>query len=62
MRGEKTMKKEFYGSGYGYTEYKVFDYEGMTDSEIINKCDPNNFGGRVAKYSNGYAIVKVYID
>ena len=56
------MKKEFYGSGYGYTEYKVFDYEGMTDSEIINKCDPNNFGGRVAKYSNGYAIVKVYID
>lgn len=52
---------EFYDRGYGYNEYKVVGYEGMTDKEIVNKCDPNNFGGRVNRY-NGYAIVKVYVD
>lgn len=56
------MKKEIYGKGCGYDEYKVYGYENMTDEEIIDKCDANNFGGRVTRYSNGYAIVKVYID
>lgn len=55
------MKIEFYGRGYNYEEYKVFNCENMTESEIINKCDPNNFGSRVNRY-DGYAIVKVYID
>ena len=50
------------GKGYGYEEYKVYNYAGMTDEEIIDKCDYNNFGGKVTRYENGYAIVKVYID
>lgn len=48
--------------GYGYEVYKVYNYEGMTDKEIIDKCDFCNFGGNVTRYANGYAIVKVYID
>ena len=37
--------------------YGIKNYEGMTDGEIINACDPNNFGGQV--YGN---ICKVYTD
>lgn len=48
-------------SGYGYDEYKVYNFEDMTDEQIIDRCDRNNFGGRVTRY-DGYAIVKVYID
>jgi hypothetical protein len=57
----RLFAKEFYNRGYGYNEYKVVGYENMTNDEIIDKCDPNNFGGRVNRY-DGYAIVKVYID
>jgi len=37
--------------------YEISGTDGMTDKEIINACDPNNFGGMV--YGN---ICKVYID
>ena len=37
--------------------YDISGTDGMTDTEIINACDPNNFGGVV--YGN---ICKVYID
>lgn len=47
--------------GYGYEEYKVYNFENMTDEQIIDKCDCNNFGGRVMR-CNSYAIVKIYID
>lgn len=47
--------------GYGYDEYKVYNFEDMTDEQIIDKCDCSNFGGRVTRY-NGYAIAKVYTD
>ena len=43
--------------GHGFEEYQISGADGMTDSEIINACDPNNFGGHV---SGSY--VKVYID
>lgn len=55
------MKTEFYGRGYNYEEYKVYNCENMTDNEIINKCDPNNFGGCVYRYSD-CVIAKIYID
>ena len=37
--------------------YGIEGYKGMTHDEIINACDPNNFGGQV--FGN---ICKVYID
>ena len=37
--------------------YGIENYDGMTEQEILNACDPCNFGGQV--YGN---IVKVYID
>lgn len=42
---------------YGADTYGIENYKGMTDEEIINACDPCNFGGQV--YGN---ICKVYID
>ena len=51
------FKKKLLVRTYGTETYGIENYEGMTEEEIINACDPNNFGGRV--YGN---IVKVYID
>lgn len=42
---------------YGTITYGIENYEGMTEQEIINACDINNFGGTV--HGN---ICKVYID
>lgn len=47
--------------GYGYEEYKCYNFKDMTDEQIINKCDYSNFGGKVTRY-DGFAIVKVYTD
>lgn len=47
--------------GWGYSEYRVTGYDGLTDEELIDKCDYCNFGGRVSRYGD-YAIVKVYTD
>ena len=33
----------------------------LTDEQLINKCDPNNWGGNVFRTTTG-AIVDVYID
>ena len=33
----------------------------LTDEQLINKCDPNNWGGKVLRTTTG-AIVEVYID
>lgn len=41
----------------GTMTYGIENYEGMTEQEIINACDPCNFGGTV--HGN---ICKVYID
>lgn len=59
---EKTMKnanfkKTELTQTYGAVTYGIENYDGMTDTEIINACDPCNFGG----YVSGN-ICKVYID
>jgi hypothetical protein len=61
-KGEIHMKnnnfeKIFVGRGCGTEEYRVKNCEGMTEAEIINACDRNNFGGRVCGN-----LVTVYID
>ena len=43
--------------GRGMDIYEVNNIEGMTKQEIIDACDPNNFGGRV--YGK---TVEVYTD
>lgn len=48
--------------GYTIVEYEIVgNLAGYTNDEIINLCDPNNFGGDVRRYTNG-ATVTVYID
>jgi hypothetical protein len=56
MKNPNFEKKLVY-RGYGCEEYEVKNTEGMTEEEIINACDCNNFGG----YVRG-SFVKVYID
>lgn len=41
----------------GSVTYGIENFEGMTKEEIIDACDPNNFGGQV--YGN---ICKVWVD
>jgi hypothetical protein len=51
------FKKTALIQGYGFVTYGIENYEGMTEEEIVNACDPNNFGGHV--HGN---LCKVYID
>ena len=46
----------------GRCTYKAYNYDGMSDDEIIDACDRNNWGGSVTRCSNGYAFVTVYTD
>lgn len=50
---KKTLDRTTCGTAF----YTIQNYKGMTDAEIINACDPNNFGGQV--YGN---TCIVYID
>ena len=48
---------------YETTEmYFLEDINNATDEEIINYCDPCNFGGYVTRYANNTAKVIVNID
>ena len=51
------FKKTALIQGYGSVTYGIENYEGMTEEEIIDACDPNNFGGHV--YGS---LCKVFID
>lgn len=51
------FEKTLVNRQYGIEEYRIKNYEGMTEKEIIEACDRNNFGGRV----NGN-LVTVYVD
>ena len=42
--------------------YRVTGITNETNAEIIDFCDPNNFGGQVTRYTDGVAFVYVYID
>ncbi len=56
------MKAQIIRYGKSIDEYKVTDFEGMTDTEIIDACDRNNWGGNVFKFTDGTAKVQVYKD
>lgn len=47
--------------GRGRDTYEVANIEGMTDSQIIDKCDYNNWGGIVYRHEDT-ATVEVYTD
>lgn len=49
--------KKYLGTWGATAEYEVTNTEGMTEAEIIDACDRNNFGGRVCG-----SRVQVYID
>lgn len=42
--------------------YRVTGITNETDAEILDFCDPCNFGGYVTRYMGGVAFVYVYID
>ena len=48
--------------GRTYELYRVVgDIDEISNSDLIDLCDINNFGGSVCRGTNG-ATVKVYID
>lgn len=50
------------GHGYASEFYEVRgNINAYSDSELIDMCDRNNFGGDVQRYADS-ARVKVYID
>jgi len=58
----KPMKKVWLRQEIGTQTYRVEDIDHpMTDEELIDYCDPNNWGGRVRQYG-AEAIVTVYTD
>ena len=54
---DKKFTYKIVNRGRGVDTYEVNNIEGMTKQEIIDACDPNNFGGRV--YGK---TVEVYTD
>ena len=57
------MKKSRVYKGRTIHEYIVSDYpDGTLDYDIIQFCDPGNFGGRVVRTSATTAKVWVYVD
>lgn len=48
--------------GYSLETYEISgDISAYSDTDLLNLCDRNNFGGEVRRYSDG-ATVTVYID
>ena len=59
------MKKISYQAPARFAATATYIIEGIkteSDEEILDFCDPNNFGGYVTRYSDGTASVEVYID
>ena len=56
------MNKIVIQYGQSIDTYKVTGIYGMTDTQIINACDMNNWGGTVQKTADDTAIVQVYKD
>lgn len=56
------MTKTFIKRGLSYYDFEVDNIpEGTTPEEILDFCDPNNFGGDVHQYGTK-AYVTVYFD
>ena len=53
------FKKDLIRYTRGADLYYIEGYDGMTDEEVIDACDPNNFGGYVDRNSG---CCKVYTD
>jgi hypothetical protein len=57
------LKKIFVERKIGTEVYKVTGIiANRTETELIDFCDNNNFGGRVRRYGNYVAYVTVYTD
>lgn len=56
------FEKELVNRGQFTHTYLVRNTNGMTDEQVLNACDPNNFGGRVARTEDGNGWAQVYID
>ena len=48
--------------GRYHNHYDVFNINGMTDEQVLDACDRNNFGGVVVRDYNGNGTAMVYID
>lgn len=56
------FEKELIDRGRWTHTYLVRNTNGMTDEQVLDACDPNNFGGRVARTEDGNGWAQVYID
>lgn len=56
------MKKIRVQMGQGYDVYAVEEFRGLTDEEIADKCDYNNWGFVVLERYPEHMLVKVYTD
>jgi hypothetical protein len=60
---QKVMDTERVYKGRTIHEYQVRDIPlGTVDFDVIQACDPGNFGGRVVRTSETTAKVWVYVD
>lgn len=56
------MKKTRVQIGRGYDVYSVEDFHGLTDEEIADKCDYNNWGFVVLERYPEHILIKIYTD
>ena len=56
------MKKTMVQIGRGYDVYAVEDFRGLTDEEIADKCDCNNWGFNVLERYPEHMLIKIYTD
>lgn len=56
------MKARRVCAGVGYDVYDVENFSGMTDEEIADKCDFNNWGYRVLERYPEHILIKIYTD
>lgn len=56
------MTKKRVEIGRGYDVYEVENFQGLTDDEIADKCDFNNWGYRVLERYPEHMLIKIYTD
>ena len=61
-REDKTMIKRRVKAGRGYDVYAVENFHGLTDNEIADKCDFNNWGFEVLERYPENMLIKIYTD
>ena len=53
---------ELINRGRFHAQYRVYNIAEMDDLEVLDACDPNNFGGHVTRDHEGNGWARVYID